>query len=143
MQIHQVEPQHKRKNKKRIGRGGKRGTFCGRGMKGQKSRAGSSKEPIIRSVIKRYPKLRGYRFKAKKKSFVIVNLARLQEKFQDGEIIDPKSLIERKIIRKIKGRVPMVKILAKGDLDKKLIIKDCEISEQAKIKIEKAKGKVL
>lgn len=40
MQIHQLNPKQKKKNKKRIGRGGKRGTYCGRGVKGQKSRAG-------------------------------------------------------------------------------------------------------
>jgi large subunit ribosomal protein L15 len=143
MQIHQVKPQHKRKTKKRVGRGGKRGTYCGRGVKGQKSRAGGSKEPIIRSVIKRYPKLRGYKFGAKKKLLVTVNLRILQEKFQDGETVSPKSLIELRIIRKMKGRVPITKILAKGDLSKKLTIKNCQTSEQAKLKIEKAKGKVL
>jgi len=143
MQLHEIKPKYKRKTKRRVGRGGKRGTYCGRGMKGQKSRAGGSKEPIIRSVIKRYPKLRGYQFQAKKKLLVIVNLGSLQEKFQDGETVSPKSLIERKIIRKMKGRVPIVKILARGDLSKKLTIKDCQTSEQAMLKIEKAKGKVL
>ncbi len=67
MQIHQIRPIHKKKDRKRVGRGGKRGTYSGRGMKGQKSRAGAKFEPIIRSLIKRYPKLRGYRFKSKVK----------------------------------------------------------------------------
>ncbi|MBZ1348254.1 MAG: uL15 family ribosomal protein [Candidatus Nealsonbacteria bacterium] len=61
MQLHQLKPIHKRKKRKRLGRGGKRGTYSGRGMKGQKSRAGARFEPIIRGLIKRYPKLRGYR----------------------------------------------------------------------------------
>lgn len=65
MQLHELRPKHKIKKAKRIGRGGKRGTYSGRGMKGQKSRAGARFEPIIRGLIKRYPKLRGYRFKAK------------------------------------------------------------------------------
>ena len=39
MQIHELKPNHKRKTGKRIGRGGKRGTYSGRGVKGQKSRA--------------------------------------------------------------------------------------------------------
>jgi len=64
MQLHQLSPKHKSKKRKRVGRGGKRGTYCGRGMKGQKSRAGAKFVPIIRGLIKRYPKLRGYRNKA-------------------------------------------------------------------------------
>ena len=65
MQLHELRPKHKIKKRKRIGRGGKRGTYSGRGMKGQKSRAGARFEPIIRGLIKRYPKLRGYKFKPK------------------------------------------------------------------------------
>lgn len=67
MQLHELRPKHKIKKGKRIGRGGKRGTYSGRGMKGQKSRAGTRFEPIIRGLIKRYPKLRGYRFKSAKR----------------------------------------------------------------------------
>ena len=61
MQINQLSPKHKEKRKKRIGRGGKKGTYSGKGMKGQRSRAGRKMAPIIRELIKRYPKLRGYR----------------------------------------------------------------------------------
>jgi large subunit ribosomal protein L15 len=67
MQLHELKPIHKFKKKKRIGRGGKRGTYSGKGMKGQKSRAGRRLEPVIRGIIKRYPKLRGYKFKSKVK----------------------------------------------------------------------------
>ena len=66
MQLHQLKPTHKAKAAKRVGRGGKRGTYSGRGMKGQKSRAGARMQPLVRELIKRYPKLRGYRRKAKK-----------------------------------------------------------------------------
>lgn len=67
MQIHQLKPIHKIKKKKRVGRGGKRGTYSGRGLKGQKSRAGRKMQPAIREFIKKFPKLRGYRFKSKRK----------------------------------------------------------------------------
>lgn len=67
MQIHELKPTHKKKEAKKIGRGGKRGTYSGKGMKGQKSRAGRRLEPVVRSLIKKYPKLRGYRFKSKLK----------------------------------------------------------------------------
>jgi large subunit ribosomal protein L15 len=35
MQIHELKPTHKTKSKKRIGRGGHKGTYSGKGMKGQ------------------------------------------------------------------------------------------------------------
>jgi large subunit ribosomal protein L15 len=67
MQLHELKPRHKLKKKKRVGRGGKRGTYSGRGQKGQLARAGRKLKPIVREIIKRYPKLRGYKFKARKK----------------------------------------------------------------------------
>ena len=142
MQLHQLQPKHKPKQRKRVGRGGKRGTYSGRGMKGQKSRAGRKMEPIIRGLIKKYPKLRGYKFKSWKTKPVIVNIGTLEEKFKAGEKISPDILLEKKIIRRIKGRILPVKILAKGELTKALIIKDCELSKQAKEKVEKAGGKI-
>jgi len=59
IQLHQIQPEHKLKKKKRVGRGGKRGTYCGRGIKGQKSRAGAKIRPALRDLIKRIPKKRG------------------------------------------------------------------------------------
>jgi large subunit ribosomal protein L15 len=142
MQIHELKPNHKRKTGKRIGRGGKRGTYSGRGVKGQKSRAGRKMVPSIRQLIKKYPKLRGYRFKSIKQKPEIINLETLEKNFEKGELASPKILIEKKLISKIKGRIPKVKILSKGKLTKKLIVKDCLISKSAKEKIEKAGGLV-
>ena len=142
MQIHQLKPKHKLKNKKRIGRGGKRGTYSGKGVKGQKSRAGKKFEPIIRGLIKRYPKLKGYKFKAKSDFGVVVNLSVLEKKFDSEARINPKILIEKKIIRRIKKKAPIVKILGKGKLTKKLTIEGCVVLKSAKEKIEKAKGTV-
>lgn len=59
MRLHEVQPTTVNKSKKRIGRGGKRGTYSGRGMKGQKSRAGRKIRPAIRDLMQRTPKLRG------------------------------------------------------------------------------------
>ena len=55
MQLHELKPKHKRKKGKRIGRGGKRGTYSGRGVKGQMTRAGRKMVPPIRQLIKKYP----------------------------------------------------------------------------------------
>jgi len=143
VQLHNIKPQHKRKTKKRVGRGGKRGTYSGKGMKGQKSRAGKNMEPIIRGLIKKYPKLRGYRFSNKKNLLATVNLDILEKNFKDEEIISPESLLERGIVRKIKERTPAVKILSKGELTKKLTVKDCLLSKTAEEKIKKAGGEII
>jgi len=45
MQLHQLKPKNKLKKAKRIGRGGKRGTYSGKGIKGQRSRAGAKIRP--------------------------------------------------------------------------------------------------
>jgi len=146
MQLHQLKPKHKLKKKKRVGRGGKRGTYSGRGIKGQRSRAGRKFKPVIRGLIKRYPKLRGYRFKSKVKSqkskIAILNLETLEKRFNSGEKITPEILLERKIIRRTKGRLPKVKILSRGKLTKKLIIEGCQSSKLAKEEIEKAGGSI-
>lgn len=142
MQLHQLSPTHKLKKEKRIGRGGKRGTYSGKGMKGQKSRAGARFEPIIRSLIKKYPKKRGYRFKSFKLKPAVVNIELLEKRFKDGNKINPKTLLEQKLIRRAKGKMPVVKILGNGKLSKKLFIEDCQASKLAKEKIEKAGGTI-
>ena len=142
MQLHQLKPIHKPKKARRVGRGGKRGTYAGRGIKGQKARAGRRLKPVIRELIKKYPKLRGYRFKPKKEILAIVNIEVLEKKFKTGEIVNPKTLLEKKIIRRIKGRIPKVKILAKGKLTKALTIEGCLVSKSAEEIIKKAGGTI-
>lgn len=143
MQLHQLKPKHKLKKKKRIGRGGKRGTYSGKGIKGQRSRAGRKFAPVIRELIKKYPKLRGHRARRQDKNLAIVNVGDLDKKFKESEVVNPKALLERKLIRRIKGRTPKVKILGNGTLTKKLIIENCEFSKTAKEKIEKSKSKII
>lgn len=142
MQIHELQLIHKPKKRKRIGRGGKKGRYCGRGIKGQKARAGRRFQPIIRQIIKKYPKLKGYRRGPRKKIETSINLSILEKKFKTEEKITPEILLERKIIKKIKGKIPKVKILGKGNLTKKLIIKECQVSKGAKEKIEKREGQI-
>jgi large subunit ribosomal protein L15 len=142
MQLHQLKPIHSRRSKKRIGRGGKRGSYSGRGVKGQNVRAGAKFKPIIRELIKKYPKLRGYNFNTKDKNFVIVNIGSLQKKFKESETVTPQLLIDKKIIRTQKGNIPKVKILGNGDMKKALIFENFQFSKNAKEKIEKAGGKI-
>jgi large subunit ribosomal protein L15 len=140
MQLHQLKLKNKLKKRKRVGRGGKRGTYSGRGSKGQRSRAGRKFKPAIRGLIKRYPKLRGYKFKRVTLKPVVVNIEILEKKFKAADIITPKVLIERGVIRRIRGRLPKVKILGLGKLTKKLTIEGCQVSKSAREKIEKAGG---
>jgi large subunit ribosomal protein L15 len=142
MQIHELSPRHKRKKSKRIGRGGKKGTYSGKGMKGQKSRAGRKFKPAIRSIIKRYPKLRGYAFNPVSTKPSIITFEILEKVFSKGDIINPNILVEKKLVARIKGKTPKVKVLATGELTKALIFENCIISKKAKEIIEKSGGSV-
>ncbi len=142
MRIHQVKRLHKNKRGKIVGRGGKRGTTSGKGTKGQKARSGRKLRPEIRDVIKRIPKLRG-RGKNINTSIQIkpnvINLSDL-EVFKGGETVSPKSLLSRGLARYEGGKLPKVKILAGGELNKKLKFKNCLFSDEARVKVEKAGG---
>lgn len=146
MQKHELKRNIKNKKKIKVGRGGKRGKTSGRGHKGQNARAGTSKRPEMRDVIKKLPKLRGRGVNSNKsiknKPFA-VTLDVLEKSFVDNEKVNPKTLFDRGLIRKISGKYPVCKILSTGDLKKKLIISNCEISVTAKEKVEKAGGKVI
>lgn len=138
MQLHELKPNNKIKKKKRVGRGGKRGTYSGRGLKGQKSRAGRRIRPQLRDIIKKIPKKRGYKFKSVREKLPIVNIESLNKIFNDGEKINPSNLFKTGLIsKKVK-----VKILGNGKTTKKFFISGCEISSEAKNKIIKAGGEV-
>jgi len=142
MQLHELKRKHKNRGKKRVGRGGRKGTYSGKGNKGQKSRAGRKMVPIIRELIKRYPKLKGYRSFTMDKDLAIVNLEVLEKNTKDGEIINPENLIKKGLISNIKGKTPKVKILGTGKITKKLVVENCKTSKTAKEAIEKAGGSV-
>ena len=143
MQLHNIKSNTKRKSKKRVGRGGKRGTYSGKGMKGQKSRAGRKLRPEMMDTIKKLPKKRGYKFQSFREKQRIVNIGVLDEKFKDGDKIAPKSLLEAGVIRRVSGRMPKVKLLGEGNLTKKLLVSECQISKSAREKIIKAGGQIL
>ena len=142
MQLHELKSKHKNRKGRRIGRGGKRGTYSGKGMKGQKSRSGKRMKPAIRTLIKRYPKLKGYSFNPKAGKPVVVNLDAIEKKFKAKETVSPKTLLEKGLISKIKGKMPCVKILGKGKLNKALKVEGCLISGSVKEKIKKANAVV-
>lgn len=145
MQTHQLKRKTANRSAKLVGRGGKRGKTAGRGNKGQNARAGHKKRPEIRDMIKKIPKLRGRGkniFQSFKTPFRVITLATLNSNFKNGERVTPAVLLEKGLISKINGRVETVKILSGGELDKKLTIRNCSVSEGAKATIEKAGGKI-
>lgn len=141
MQIHDVKRTTKRKMYRQRGRGGKRGKTAGRGTKGMLARAGYKRRPEIRDVIKRLPKLRGYNFKSIKTKPTVINFASL-DVFKSGDLVNPKTLKEKGIIKNRSGKTPEVKILGDGEISKKLIVSECKVSAVARAKIEKAGGTI-
>jgi len=142
MQLISFKPNNNRKDKKRIGRGGKRGTTSGKGTKGQKSRAGHRIRPAERDLIKQLPKLRGYRFKSFRSKPLPLNLGAINEVFSAGAVVSPETLLERGLIGKVSGALPYVKLLGDGEVTKALQVRQCLVSASAKAKIEKAGGSV-
>lgn len=144
MQLHQLKRPMQQKRTKRVGRGGKRGTYSGRGMKGQKSRAGAKIRPAIRDFIKKIPKLRGAEGRGmsppQKAKPVAVALSAVIRSFDEGEKITPKALVAKGLVQKRFSRVPTVKLLGSGKITKKLLVAHCQISKGARAAIEAAGG---
>jgi len=148
MQLHNLKRTTSNKKSVRVGRGGKRGKTSGRGTKGQKARSGHKLRPEIRDTIKSIHKRRGYGINRARtvNSGVLkpetVNVSALDAICENGATISPAFLLEKRLVRRQKGRVPEVKILAKGEITKKIIISECLVSAGAKAKIEAAGGEV-
>jgi large subunit ribosomal protein L15 len=72
-----------------------------------------------------------------------VNFDILSRRFKDKDVITPIALVREGVVRRISGKIPAVKILAKGKLERKLSFEGVLISEAAKAAIEKAGGTIL
>jgi len=140
-----------RKDRKRIGRGigSGKGRYSGRGIKGQKSRAGSHKmragfEGGQMPIYMRLGKLRGATSKDAmpigpfRTSTAPVNVGSL-DRFADGAEVTPESLVEVGLLKNTKTDV---KLLGNGELKKKLTIRVHAISATAREKVEQAGGTV-
>lgn len=145
MQAHQLKPPRGAKHaRKRIGRGNAagQGTYSGRGLKGQKSRAGNKPRRFFEGgqtrLFKKLPFRRGFNnpFRVE---YQPVNLDDLQ-KLDEGAEVTAELLKEKGILRNT--RKP-VKILASGELTKKLSVTAHRFSLAAKEKIEAAGGTVV
>lgn len=152
LNLSNLKPAQERKDRKRIGRGlgSGKGRYSGRGIKGQKSRAGSAKmkpgfEGGQMPVDMRAPKLRGNTSADAmpigpfRTSSVPVNLRDLERVFESGDTVDLDALVAKGLIRNQKTDV---KILGEGELTKKLTVTAHSFSASAREKIEGAGGSV-
>lgn len=135
------------KKKKRLGRGygsGKGGHTTNRGMKGQKSR---SKVPLWFEggqlpFIRRIPLLRGKgRFKSLKPDPVLIHTDQLNT-LRSGSKVTTEKLIEELNLNKKEVKKRGLKILKRGDLEKKLTIEDIDISKGAADAVKAQEGTV-
>ena len=122
------------------GHGSGNGKTAGKGHKGQKARSGAPRpgfEGGQMPLYRRIPK-RGFTCPSSK-DIVGINLGILNDKFEDGAVVDIEALIETGIVKNPKDGV---KILGNGEITKKLTVKANAFSASAKEKIEAAGGKV-
>jgi len=145
MQFHNLKRNTSNRKAKQVGRGGTRGKTSGRGTKGQNARTGRKKRPEMRDVIKRLPKLRGRGKNFLKSRFaesLPVNLSAINAKFVAGEVVNLKTLLEKKVVKIKKGNTPIVKILGVGKIEKALNFEKVLVSDSAKKMIEAVGGKI-
>ena len=152
LNLSNLSPAQPRKARKRVGRGqgSGKGRYSGRGLKGQKSRAGSHKmragfEGGQMPLAMRLPKLRG----STSKDAMPVGPFRTQtqpvnvrdlERFDAGTDVTPELMLAQGLVSS--ARID-VKVLGDGELTKKLTVTAHRFSAGAREKIEKAGGKVV
>jgi large subunit ribosomal protein L15 len=145
MQAHELKPARGSKHaRKRIGRGNAagQGTYSGRGLKGQKSRAGNKPRRYFEGgqtrMMKRLPRRRGFTnlFRVEYQAVNLTDLTR----FEAGAEVTPEMLKEKRILRSLRSPI---KVLGKGELDRALTVRANRFSQSAKEKIEAAGGTVI
>jgi large subunit ribosomal protein L15 len=150
LNLSNLKPAQARKDRKRVGRGlgSGKGRYAGRGIKGQKARAGSHEmragfEGGQMPLYMRTHKLRGNTsadampigpFRTQTQG---VNVKDLEARFEAGEEVTPESLKAKGLIRSLRKDV---KLLGVGDLQKRLTITVHAASATAREKVESAGG---
>ena len=140
MKLHELRPSKgAKKKRKRVGRGDK---SAGRGTKGQNARSGGGVRPYFEGgqlpLVRRLPQKRGFH-NPFQKEYAIVNLERLNERFEEGTEVSPQALVEAGII---KSAALPVKVLGRGKLEKPLTVRAHAFSHTARSKIEAAGGEI-
>ena len=153
MQLHQLKPIVEHKDRKRVGRGGKRGTYSGRGSKGQKSRAGHRIRPGFRGgdnpIWKLFPKQRGASkktdikhafFRLRQAHPAVVSFALLNKHFSAGQEVTPNLLVKKGLVRTGKQGI---KVMGGGELKHKLNFSKLKLSAAARTKVTALGGTIV
>lgn len=142
MNLNELYPfAEERQSRKRVGRGSGSGLGCtsGKGNKGQNARSGGGVRPGFEGgqlpLYRKLPK-RGFHNKFATE-YAVVNLSTLEQRFADGDTVTLETLLEKKIVRK---PYDGLKVLANGELTKKLTVKAAKFTAAAKEKITAAGG---
>ncbi|HCH36232.1 MAG: 50S ribosomal protein L15 [Chloroflexi bacterium] len=143
MQVHNVRSAQNRTKRKRVGRGdASRGTYSGKGMKGQKARSGGGVRPGFEGgqnpMIKGLPRLRGFK-NPFRTEYQVVNVDRLNALPAEINELSPATLESLRIIRHADKPV---KILGFGEISRPISISGVQVSGTARAKIESAGGSV-
>lgn len=144
MKLHDLRPNEGGgvKARKRVGRGIGSGTgkTSGKGHKGQNARSGGGVRPGFEGgqmpLFRRLPK-RGFT-NVFAKDFAEINVGVLGNYFEDGDVVTPEILLEKKLVKKAKDGV---RILGNGEINVKLEVKAQHFTKSAAEKIEAAGGK--
>ena len=133
---------HKRRRRIGRGRGSGHGKTSGRGHKGGGSRAGWKQRGFAEGgqmpLFRRLPK-RGFNNAQFRTEYHLVNVEALEERFEEGALVNGQALLEARLIRDVRRAV---KVLGKGTLSKKLTVEAARFSKQAADKIRAAGGEV-
>lgn len=143
MQLHDLYPfKEERKSRKRVGRGqgsGLGGT-SGRGHKGQNARSGGGVRPGFEGgqmpLQRRLPK-HGFKNALFKVTYEVINLDSLQEAFPEKTEITLDDIYARKLAH----HSQLVKILSRGEVERKLDVEAHRFSKVAAEKIAAKGGK--
>ena len=121
------------------GAGSGNGKTAGKGHKGQNARSGGGVRPGFEGgqlpLYRKLPK-RGFHNKFST-VYAIVNVDTLERRFNDGDVVNMETLLAKKIIRK---PYDGLKVLAQGELTKKLTVQAAVFSAAAKEKIAAVGG---
>ena len=143
MKLYELSPAEgstKENFRKGRGAGSGNGKTAGKGHKGQNARSGGGVRPGFEGgqnpLYRRLPK-RGFKNHFAK-HFAIVNVATLDKKYNDGDVVDVETLLKDRVIRDLGDGL---KVLGNGEISKKITVKANVFSASAKEKIEAAGGK--
>lgn len=135
-------PEGANQSRKRVGRGigSTYGRTAGKGTKGQNARSGGRRHPRFEGgqtpIYKRLPKF-GFSNEKFRNEFSIVNVDALERAYDDGDVVDADSLVERGLVKRNHDGI---KILGRGELTKSLTVKAHKFSDSARAQIEDVGG---